>query len=106
MNNSFEIIDGILYIDKTLFQESQHVENGISLLTGSFTTEIFSRKPALSTGPKSITVNYHNIDSIHIERNPENFIEKLRSEYPNQVRGHLLIAQRDTPIRDITISDY
>lgn len=41
MNNSFEIIDGILYIDKTLFQESQHVENGISLLTGSFTTEIF-----------------------------------------------------------------
>ncbi len=106
MNNCFEIIDGILYIDKTLFQESQHVDNGIALLTGSYSTEIFSNKPALSTGPKSITVSYHNVDHIHIEKNPEDFIEKLRNEYPNKVRGHLLISQKDAPIRDITISDY
>lgn len=106
MNNSFEIIDGIIYVDKTLFQDSQNGDNHISQLTGSYCTGIFHRKPTLSTGPQSITINYHDVDHVVIERNPEDFIESLRHEYPNQVRGHILISEKDRPIRDITISDY
>lgn len=106
MNKSFQIIDGIMYIDKQLFYQSQEVENNISRLTGSFYTDFFKTKPRCTTGQETVIIDYHNVDDIYIERDSSQFIEELQDMYHSKVRGHLTICQDDGRSKVITINRY
>lgn len=106
MENSFSIIGGILYIDKWLYREAQELDNNISKLMGSQNLNMFKPRPTVTTGIQSVTIDYHNIDSISVPKDPMLFVEELRSTYKSNVRGHILIKKQDHILQDIIINKY
>jgi hypothetical protein len=106
MINNFRIVDGVLYVDKTLFNEAQKNETIISKLTGSYYTNTFCTKPAVTTGPQSVCISYHDVDNVLIDRNPDAFVQELRSAFKHKVRGHIIITEDNVHTRDVVISNY
>jgi len=106
MSNAFDIVDGILYVDKQLFNEAQLHDNSISQLTASHYTNLYTAGPRFKTGPETVIIDYTQADVLHIDRDPMDFIEELRKTYPNQVRGCITIHDQIHPRKSICINSY
>jgi hypothetical protein len=106
MQKSFDIIDGIVYVDKWLYQEAQQLDNNISKLTGSYAVNLFKPRPVVTTGIDSVTIDYHNVERLGVEKDPVEFIEELRSTYKYRIRGHIVIDQEDIGQQDLMINRY
>jgi hypothetical protein len=106
MQKGFDIIDGMVYVDKWLFQEAQQLDNNISKLTGSYSVNLFRPRPMVTTGIDSVTIDYHNIDRLGIEKDPQEFLEELRSTYKYKIRGHIVIQQESMDQQDIVINRF
>lgn len=106
MNSRFEIIDGVVYVDKHLFEEAQHVDNNISKLVGSACVNLFSRRPTITTGIESVTIDYHYADEVSVEMDATRFIDELRALYDFKVRGHLVVDMGDHVPKDMLINRY
>lgn len=105
MNESFEILDGKLFIEKNLFYESQHSNNNILALTGSNNEQMFKSSPSIRTGIESVIIDYHDAVNITIPRNPQEFVEELNNNYHSKCRGSLKIYDHRR-IYDLLINKY
>lgn len=106
MNKHFEIIGGIVYLDKKIFADAMQRDNNVSKLTGSTCENIFNARPRIQCGVESVTIDYSLSDRIRIDQDPEIYIHNLQDQYHNQVRGHLVIdIGLQDPI-DMTISSF
>lgn len=106
MNRSFKIIDGIVYLDKVCYQQAQQVDNCLSKLTGSICEYMFKKRPTITTGIESVTIDFHNIDAIEINKDPVLFVQEIRLTYQNRIRGHIVIDEGAKTPSDILINKY
>lgn len=106
MKTSFDIIDGIVYVDKHLYQEAQHVDNNISKLVGSTCVNLFKQRPTIITGIESVTIDYHLSDGIAVNMDPMIFVNELRSAYDYRIRGHLVVDTGDQKPIDMVINRF
>lgn len=106
MKSGFDIIDGVVYVDKRLYQQAQQVDNNISKLVGSTCVNLFKAKPAITTGIESVTIDYHLSDGVGVDMDPMIFVNELRSEYSSRVRGHLVVDTGDSEPIDMLINRY
>jgi len=106
VENSFNIIGGIVYVDKWLYREAQELDNNISKLMGSQNLNMFKPRPTVTTGIHSVIIDYHNIESISVPKDPVLFVKELRTTYDNKVRGHILIKKHNQALQDIVINKY
>lgn len=106
MKRSFNIIDGIVYVDKSIYQEAQLVDNNVSKLTGSTCMNLFKTKPIIKTGIESVTIDFSSVEGIGINKDPVLFVEELRATYNGRIRGHLVVDVGDDHPVDININSY
>ena len=106
MESSFNIIGGIVYVDKWLYHEAQELDNNISKLMGSQNLNMFKPRPTVRIGIHSVTIDYRNIESISVPKDPVLFVEELRRTYKSKVRGHILIKKNNQVLEDIIINKY
>ncbi|MCF8017772.1 MAG: hypothetical protein K9L62_00100 [Vallitaleaceae bacterium] len=106
VNNSFNIIGGIIYVDKWIYREAQEHDNNISKLLGSQNLNMFKPRPTITTGIHSVTIDYRSIDSISVPKDPKLFVEELRTTYNTKVRGHILIKKHNQDLEDIIINKF
>ncbi len=106
MNSGFDIIDGVVYVEKKLYQEAQRVDNNISKLVGSACVNLFKARPAITTGIESVTIDYHFSDGVGIDMDPMIFVNELRSAYDYRVRGHLVVDTGGKEPIDMLINRY
>jgi len=105
MNNSFNIIDGQLYIDKELYNHGQTSNTHILALIGSSNQHLFSNSPNIRTGIKSITIDYSQSEAITIQCAPQDFVDELNRLYHNKLRGCITINDSNH-IYDLTVNNY
>jgi hypothetical protein len=60
----------------------------------------------VTTGINSVTIDYHNIDRLGIEKDPQECLEELRSTYKYKIRGHIVIQQESMDQQDIVINRF
>lgn len=106
MKSGFDIIDGVVYVDKHLYQEAQLVDNNISKLVGSPCVNLFKQRPTVITGIESVTIDYRFADGVPIDMDPMIFVNELRSSYDYRVRGHLVVDTGDNKPMDMLINRY
>lgn len=106
MNSKFEIIDGIVYVEKRLYEEAQNVDNNISKLVGSPCVNLFKSGPMITTGVESVTIDYHFADEVPVEMDPIVFVKELKTRYDYRVRGHLIVDVGDHQPKDMLINRY
>lgn len=106
MMRSFNIIDGIVYVDKMVYQEAQMVDNNISKLLGSTNVNMFKKRPTITTGVESVTVDFHDVNGIGINKDPMVFVDEIREKYHKKVRGHIVVDVGDDSLQDICINVY
>lgn len=105
MIEGFEIVDGRLFIDKELFRQAQMTDNNLSKLTGSCCADMFRKPPKILTGKSSITIDYHDADFVRVPKELYHFIEEIKGDYHQKVRGALkVIVEQD--LLDIVINNY
>lgn len=106
MKLGFDIIDGVVYVDKKLYTDAQQVDNNISKLVGSPCVNLFKTRPAISTGIDSVTIDYRLADGIEIDMDPMIFVNELRSSYDFRIRGHLVVDIGNHEPVDMLINRY
>lgn len=106
MNSKFEIIDGIVYVEKNLFEEAQNEDNNISKLVGSPSVNLFKTRPRIITGVESVTIDYRFADEISVDIDPTIFVKEIQSLYDYRVRGHLIVDVGDHQPQDMLINRY
>lgn len=106
MNSGFEIIDGIVYVEKMLFDEAQRLDNNISKLVGSPCVDLFKMRPMITSGVESVTIDYHFADEVSVNEDPITFVNELRDRYACKVRGHLVVDKGDHKPVDMVINRY
>ena len=105
MNNSFDIIDGQLYIDKELYNNCQCSDHYIVALTGCDNQMLFKNSPTIRTGIESITIDYYDSDTITIDTTPQDFVEEIKSLYHSKLRGCITINDSDK-VYDLIVNNY
>lgn len=106
MNKHFEIVGGIVYLDKSLYTNSLKVDNDLSKLVGSTCANIFKTRPRIQCGVESVTIDYAGSDSVSIDQDPVDYIRHLQEQYHSRVRGHLVLdIGEDKPV-DMLINTY
>ena len=106
MKNHFEIVGGIVYLDKSLYTDSLNVDNNLSKLMGSSCVNIFKTKPRIQCGVESVTIDYAGSDSVSIDQDPVKYIRSLQDQYHNRVRGHLVMDIGEGEPIDMLINLY
>ena len=106
MNKHFEIVGGIVYLDKSLYTDSLKVDNALSKLSGSTCVNMFKTKPKIQSGIESVTIDYTGSDSVVIDQNPADYIHQLQEQYHNLVRGHLIMDIGEGDPIDMLINTY
>lgn len=106
MKEHFEIIGGVVYLDKSLFVDALKVDNDLSKLIGSTCVNIFKAKPRIQSGVESVTIDYATSDSIRIDQDPEIYVHKLQDHYHERVRGHLLVDIGEEQPVDMIINSF
>lgn len=106
MNEHFEIIGGVVYLDKSLFTDSLKADNDLSKLIGSTCMNIFKMKPRIQTGVESVTIDYADSDSIRIDQNPKMYVHNLQDHYHSRVRGHLVMDIGEEQPVDMVINSF
>jgi len=105
MNNSFDIVDGQLYMDKDLYNHAHSYDTHILALIGSQNEQLFKHSPVIRTGIESITIDYDTSDKVTIQGSPDKFVDDLKERYHNKLRGRITIAN-DKHIYKITVNNY
>lgn len=106
MNKQFEIVGGIVYLDKSLYTDSLKADNEISKLFGSTCVNMFKTKPRIQSGVESVTIDYAGSDSVVIDQEPVEYIHHLQEQYHNMVRGHLIMDIGEGDPIDMLINNY
>lgn len=105
MNESFEILDGKLFMDKKLFAEAQHSTNNITYLSSLSHAQMFQQAPDIHTGLSSVTIDYHNAVNMTVPRNLDEYITELKDTYQNQLRGSLKVCSNNR-VFEVVISKF
>ena len=106
MKEHFDIIGGIVYLDKQIYTQSLTVDNDISKLTGSVCDNIFRIRPRVQCGIDSVTIDYTESDSVRVDQDPGTYIHHLQEHYHNGIRGHLIMDIGDELPTDMVINRY
>ncbi len=106
MISSFEIVGGVVYLDKMLYSDSLNLDNDLSKLTGSTCVNMFKMRPRIWTGVESVTIDYEDSDGVMIQKDPNMYIEELRQHYHSRVRGHLIVDIGEKQPIDLVINKY
>ncbi len=106
MKEHFEIIGGVVYLDKSLFTDSLKYDNDLSKLIGSTCVNIFKTKPRIQTGVESVTIDYADSDSVRIDQDPKIYVQNLQDQYHSRVRGHLVMDIGGEQPVDIEINSF
>jgi len=106
MKQHFEIVGGVVYLDKSLFADSLKVDNDLSKLMGSACANIFKTRPRIITGVESVTIDYADSDSIRIDQDPELYLHSLQDHYHSRVRGHLVVDIGEERPVDMMINSF
>ena len=106
MNEHFEIIGGVVYLDKSLFTDSLKTDNDLSKLIGSTCANIFKTKPRIQTGVESVTIDYADSDSVRIDQDPKMYVHNIQDQYHSRVRGHLVMDIGEEQPVYIIINSY
>lgn len=106
MKGRFEIVGGVVYLDKSLYIDSMKVDNDLSKLTGSTCVNMFKARPHIQSGIESVTIDYHYTDGVTLDQNPFDYVEELRQHYQSRVRGHLIVDVGEAHPIDLTINRF
>ena len=106
MNDHFDIVGGIVYLDKSLYTDSLIVDNDLSKLIGSSCANMFKTRPRIQCGVSSVSIDFSRSDNVTVDQNPELYIHKLQEHYHNQVRGHLVVDIGVGEPTDMLINTY
>lgn len=106
MKEHFEIIGGVVYLDKSLFVDALKVDNDLSKLIGSTCVNIFKAKPKIQSGVESVTIDYAMSDSIRIDQDPEAYVHNLQDHYHSLVRGHIVVDTGEGHPVDLVINSF
>lgn len=106
MNEHFDIVGGIVYLDKSLYTDSLIVDNDLSKLSGSSCANMFKTRPRIQSGVDSVSIDFSGSDNVTIDQDPVLYIHKLQEHYHNQVRGHLVIDIGAGEPIDMLINTY
>ncbi len=106
MKKQFNIIGGIVYLDKCLYTDSLKVDNNLSKLTGSTCAGIFKARPRIQCGTESVTISYDGCDAVTVKQDPGQYIRGLQEQYHSKVRGHLIMDIGTGDPIDMLINKY
>lgn len=106
MKEHFDIIGGMVFLDKDLYSEALKSDNQISKMMGSCCSNIFSIRPRIQAGVESMTIDFTTSDAICIHQDPNIYVHQLQDQYKRRIRGHLLVDTGGERPVDLVINHY